>query len=186
MDRDYDLFELVDGTPIWRQHAQGLEDARIKLFELARRTPNECHAVHLPTHEVAARINVHSRDGRKPVVIQITYDQELATARSGVLRLHGYEVMSIFGNEAAKLLLSHRRRCDLFIIGYQTADAVRTNMLAWLRANYADAPIMVLSPANSPKLIGVDFTFSEDRPEVWLGVIDHAVKGHSAKSASVH
>ncbi len=47
MERDYDLFERVpDNSPVWRGFAHGLENARRKLQELAKRTTNECFAIH--------------------------------------------------------------------------------------------------------------------------------------------
>jgi hypothetical protein len=68
-----------------------------------KKTTNECLAMYLPTKEIVARINVAAPRGvrRKPLVFQIAYDHGLATARSEVLRLHGYEVVSVIGNEAA-------------------------------------------------------------------------------------
>jgi hypothetical protein len=100
---------------MWRGHAVGLTSARQKLQELARTTRNECLIMHLPTKEIVACLNVRSSRGvgRKPVVFQIAYDSGLATARTMVLRLHGYEVVSVIGNEAAKVVL-HARTVRLF------------------------------------------------------------------------
>jgi hypothetical protein len=100
MEREYDLFEqFPDGEPMWRGHAVGLPSARQELQALARTTRNECFIMHLPTKEVVARLNVRSSRGAgpKPVVFQIAYDGGLATARTRVLRLRGYEVVSIYG-----------------------------------------------------------------------------------------
>lgn len=59
MKREYDLFEqLPDGSPIWRGHVSGIEEAGVKLREIAAGTTNACFAVHLATMEVAARANV--------------------------------------------------------------------------------------------------------------------------------
>lgn len=59
MDAEYDLFErLPDGTPVWRDSASGLRQCRDKLAEIARNTRNECFAIHLPTKEIVARLNV--------------------------------------------------------------------------------------------------------------------------------
>jgi hypothetical protein len=104
MEREYELFEqLPDGSPIWRGHAFGLQSVCQSLQQIAKETTNECFAMYLPTKEIVARINVAAPRGvrRKPLVFQIAYDHGLATARSEVLRLHGYEVVSVIGNEAA-------------------------------------------------------------------------------------
>ena len=59
MDAEYDLFEkLADGTPVWRGSASGLRQCSDKLAEIARNTRNECFAIHLPTKEIVARLNV--------------------------------------------------------------------------------------------------------------------------------
>jgi hypothetical protein len=53
MDREYDIFEIVSGAPIWHAHALGLAEARTKLLALSKLTANDCLAIHLPTREVA-------------------------------------------------------------------------------------------------------------------------------------
>ena len=65
MDREYDIFELVQGAPMWRGHALGLLQARAKLLEISRRTSNELIAMHVLTKEIAARMNVLAGDGKK-------------------------------------------------------------------------------------------------------------------------
>jgi hypothetical protein len=57
-EREYDLFEqLPDGSPVWRGHAIGRDDAEAKLRSVASSTPNECFALYLPTKEVILRLN---------------------------------------------------------------------------------------------------------------------------------
>jgi len=63
MNRDYDIFEkLPDGSPLWRQCVQGLENARSTLNLLAAQSQNEFFAIHSPTHEIVIRVN----DGVEP------------------------------------------------------------------------------------------------------------------------
>jgi len=58
MDRSYDLFEkLPDQSVVWRGVAHGLENAQLKLVELAAKTNHEYFAMYLPTQEVVARVN---------------------------------------------------------------------------------------------------------------------------------
>ena len=55
MDREYDIFErLQDGSTLWRDAVHGLENALLKLEEIAKKTTNECFAMHLPTQEIIA------------------------------------------------------------------------------------------------------------------------------------
>lgn len=59
MNRDYDIFEcLPDGTDLWKGYVTGLEQARRKLQELAALSENEHYAIHTPTKEIAARVNI--------------------------------------------------------------------------------------------------------------------------------
>src|SRR5689334_6178470 len=106
MEREYDIFEqLADGSPLWRGHTVGLRTATLLLKKMAQSTRNECFAICLQDQLVVARINVH--DGTsKPVIFQIAYDNKFSIARAEVLRHHGYEVASVIGNDAAKLVLA--------------------------------------------------------------------------------
>lgn len=180
MEREYDLFEqFPDGQPMWRAHVVGLLSARQKLQALARVTRNECFIVHLPTKEIVARLNVPSSRGvgRKPVVFQIAYDSGLATARTMVLRLQGYEVVSVLGNEAAKVVLSMPEQVDFFIVGHAADDQARKEMVSWLKANYPGVRILALNPPKVSELAGADYNVQLNGPETWLPIIANAVRG---------
>jgi hypothetical protein len=59
LNREYDIFErLPDGTHLWKDYVVGLEEARRKLQELAALSKNEHYAIHTPTKDIAARVNV--------------------------------------------------------------------------------------------------------------------------------
>jgi hypothetical protein len=180
MEREYDLFERVSGgEPLWRGRAVGLMSARLKLQELSRTTRNECLIMHLPTKEVVARLNVRSSRGvdRKPVVFQIAYDSDRAIARTMVLRLHGYEVISVIGNEAAKVVLSMPEQCDFFIIGHAADDQVRREMVLWLKAHYPGVRILALNPPKVSELAGADYNVKLNGPEIWLPIVATALRG---------
>lgn len=180
MEREYDLFEqFPDGEPMWRGHAVGLLRARQELQALARATSNECFIVHLPTKEVVARLNVLSSRGvsRKPVVFQIAYDSGLAIARTMVLRLQGYEVVSVLGNEAAKVVLSMPEQYDFFIVGHAADDQVRKEMVLWLKAHYPGVRILALNPPRVSELAGADYNVKLNGPETWLPIIATALRG---------
>lgn len=58
MKKEFDLFErLPDGSPMWRGHVSDIADIDAKLSEVARKTPNECFALHLPTKQIVRRMN---------------------------------------------------------------------------------------------------------------------------------
>ena len=180
MEREYDLFEqFPDGERMWRGQEIGLTSARQKLQDLARTTRNECVIIHLPTNEVVARLNVPSSrgGGRKPVVFQIAYDSGRATARTIVLRLQGYEVASVLGNEAAKVVLSMPEEVDFFIVGHAADDQVRREMVVWLKAHYPGVRILALNPPRVSELAGADYNVKLNGPETWLPIIANAVRG---------
>ncbi len=59
MECEFQIFEeLRDGSPMWRAYAEGTENARAKLEEIAKTTRNECFAIQLETKEIAGRANV--------------------------------------------------------------------------------------------------------------------------------
>lgn len=182
MEREYDLFEqLADGS-MWRGHASGLHEARRKLQTMARTTSNLCYVLHIPTRQIVARLNVRTGSGKKPVVFQITYDPNRAPGRAEVLKLHGYEVITVIGNEAAKVILSMRQDCDLFIVGHAAPEETRRDMVEWLKANYTDVPILALNPLPIRELVGADYNVKINGPETLLPVIATAV-GHGGAEA---
>lgn len=175
MEREYDLFEqLADGST-WRGHASGLHEARRKLQTMARTTSNLCYVFHTPTQQIVARLNVRTGSGKKPVVFQITYDPNRAPGRAEVLKLHGYEVITVIGNEAAKVILSMRQDCDLFIVGHAAPEETRRDMVEWLKANYPDVPILAVNPPPIRELVGADYNIKINGPETLLPVIATAV-----------
>ena len=176
MQREYDLFEqLVDGSTTWRGHASGLHEARRKLQTIARTTSNLCFVFHIPTQQVVARLNVRTGSGKKPVVFQITYDPNRAPGRAEVLKHHGYEVITVIGNEAAKVILSMRQSCDLFIVGHAAPEETRRDMVEWLKANYPDVRILALNPPLVQELVGADYNVELNGPETLLPIIATAV-----------
>ena len=50
---------------------------------------------------------------------QIAHDHTLAMKRTDLLRARGYEVVSVIGNEAAKLVLDVSQTWSLLIMGEQ-------------------------------------------------------------------
>jgi hypothetical protein len=174
VEREYDLFEqLPEGTPMWRDHASGLLGVRLKLQEVANSTTNECFAIYLPTKEIVARLNVGASRGtvRKPLVFQVAYDERLAPARAEILRQHGYEVVSVIGNEAAKIVLSLPQRFDLFIMGHAAPEESRKEMVAWLKTRYPDVRVIALNPPAVRELPGADHNVKLNGPDAWLSVI---------------
>lgn len=169
MEREYDIFEhYPDGFPVWRDHAAGLTNATLRLQQIAKRTPNECFAVHLPTREVVARVNVRTD---KPLIFQIAYNKTMAAARTNLMRMHGYEVISVVGNEAAKVVLSAPQHCDFFIVGHCAPAPVRAEMVAWVKRYYPQIPVLALNPEGGGPLAGAEYNVTLDVRDEWLSVL---------------
>lgn len=67
MDLEYDIFEkLPNGDVVWRGSVKGRDKGIQRLGELAKRSPNEHFAMHTPTKEIIARMNVPLDDPAKP------------------------------------------------------------------------------------------------------------------------
>jgi hypothetical protein len=185
MEREYELFEkTADGDPLWRGHASGLQEVRLKLQEISRSTTNECFAMYLPTKEIVARLNVGGRKGSKPMVFQIAYANKLAIARTEVLRLHGYEVVSVIGNESAKTVLTLPQAYDLFIVGHAAPTETRREIVAWLKSRFPGVPVLALNPSAAEELVDADYNVKLNGPEAWLPVISSALSGRSEGPSS--
>ena len=184
MQREYDVFEqLVDGSTMWRGHASGLHEARRKLQTIARTTSNLCFVFHMPTQQIVARLNVRAGSGKKPVVFQISYDQNRAPARAEVLKRHGYEVITVIGNEAAKVILSIKQDCDLFLVGHAAPEETRREMVDWLKTNYPGVRILAVNPPPIRELVGADYNVKINGPETLLPVIVTATGGNGGAEA---
>jgi len=103
-------------------------------------------------------------------VFQIGYDTGRAQARTKQLRLHGYEVVSVVGNEA-KLVLTLPQECDFFIVGHAAPEERRAEMVAWLKAKYPQIRILAVNGPQICELAGADFNVKLNGPEVWLPLI---------------
>jgi hypothetical protein len=174
MQRVYDLFEqFPDGSPLWRGRAAGLADVRRKLAEIAKQTANECFAIHLSTKEIVARVNVGGllHKGRKPLVAQIAYQREKAAERKNVLRAQGFEVVTVIGNEAAKLVLDLSQGWNFFIVGHAAPEEVREQMVAWLKDKFPSVPVLALNPPAVQDLSGADYNVRQNGPELWLPIV---------------
>ena len=169
MQRFYEIFEVPpNGAPQRLTAVSGLEFAKMILDDLAKRTVNECFAADARTHQVVMQKNVAPAKLRR--IFQIAYDVESGLRRAEVLRLRGYGVISVVGNEAAKLLLSSTQRYDLFIVGHAAPEETRREMVAWLKTRYPGVKILALNPPDQ-QLSSADFNVCQNGPETWLPII---------------
>jgi hypothetical protein len=177
MDSEYEIFEcLADGSVMWCDRAIGLRNARLKLDGLPRDTGNEYFAMHLLTRHIIFAADVSRLESGRAIkrIFQIAYTKQLRIERSELLRSLGYPVISVLGNEAAKIFLTTLRRDNLsialFIVGHAAPAETRKEMVTWIRSNYPRAKILALNPP-SQKIEIADYNENQNRPESWLPLV---------------
>ena len=172
MYRTYEIFEVLpDGTPKRFNVVSGLEFARLALQELARRTNNECFAADAKTHQLVMQMNIPQQKWQTVKhIFQIAYDEEREVRRAGLLKARGYDVISVLGNEAAKIALSTVLNLQLFIIGHAALSETRREMVDWLKTHYPTVKILAINPPNQKVLFGADFNVRVSDSQRWLRV----------------
>jgi len=172
MNRVYEVIEVLpNGSRQMVTVVSGLEFAKAALEDLAKHTHDECLAVDAETHQVVLQLNVESAKLQATKrVFQIAYDEELALQRTQLLKSQGYIVMSVIGNEAAKVILRSTQHNDLFIVDHAAPEETRREMVDWLRANYAKAKILALNPSGQ-KIPSADFNVTDDTPDKFVPIV---------------
>lgn len=172
MLRVYEIFEVLPNGSLQRvTEISGLGSAKARLHELASHTPNECFAADARTRQIVALMNVPPSKWRATKhIFQITYDEKLGARWAELLKSQGYSVMSVIGNEAAKLVLSPVQQYDFFVVGSAAPEETRQEMVFWLKAKYPRAKILALNPSNQ-EIVQADYNVRENGPENWLPII---------------
>lgn len=164
----YEVFEVLpDGSRANRTVVSGLESAKRAVEELSKRTTNECIAADRRTRQVVAQLNVPPAKRTVKRIFQIAYEEQAGLQRAELLRSRGYGVISVLGNEAAKVLLTSIQNYDLFIVGHAASEQRRKEMIVWLRANYPNVPILALNPPRE-QMPDADYNAIFNGPESWL------------------
>ena len=172
MYRVYEVIEVLpNGSRQMVTVVSGLEFAKAALEDLAKHTNDECLVVDAATHQVVLQLNVQSAKLHATKrVFQIAYNEELALQRIQLLKSRGYIVMSVIGNEAAKVVLRPTQHYDLFIVDHAAPEETRKQIVDWLRANYAKAKILALNPPGQ-QILGADFNVTDDAPDKWVPIV---------------
>jgi hypothetical protein len=169
----FDIFRVeANGEVLWIKPAEDLKSARLTVTELMAASPHK-YIIH--SHSTNNDLVIKPPTGEKkakPVIFQIAYDAQLLGTRAEVLKAHGFEVISVLGNEAAKAALSTPRHYSLFILGTSAPIKVRREMAAWLKSNYPKVPLLALNPPYQKELEPADYNVILNGPEEWLFVVE--------------
>ena len=167
--RSYEILEVMpDGSTVKRNVVSGVEFAKVTLESLAKRTSNECIAADKKTHQVVAQLNIPPAKRSLKRIFQIAYDEEAGLQRAELLRGRRYGVISVLDSKAAK---NTRQPYDFFIVGHAAPEQARKEIIAWLKANYPQVPILALNPP-SERIIDADYNAVwNGGPENWLPLV---------------
>ena len=108
-------------------------------------------------------------------VFQIAYDEGLMVTREFLLKQRGYKVISVYGDEAAKEILSRGAQYDLFIVGHAAPDGRRHRVVQWLKASFPNVKILALNPPHHGSVSSADYNIPLDGPEEWLRAVASAI-----------
>lgn len=78
-------------------------------------------------------------------------------SRAQLLEADGFTVMSVVGNEAAKVALKKTEGFSLFILGNGAPPIVRGEMADWLKIKHPKVPILALNPPYQQELALADY-----------------------------
>jgi hypothetical protein len=87
----------------------------------------------------------------------------LMVTRELLLKEHGYKVISVFGDEAAKEILSRGAQYDLFIGGHAATDQRRRRVVQWLKASFPNVKILALNPPHHGSVSSADYNIPLNR-----------------------
>jgi len=97
------------------------------------------------------------------------YDEKLGLRRAELLRSLGYHVISVIGNDPARVLLTSTQHYDFFMVGHAAPEEARTEMIDWIRVKYPRVKILALNPPHQ-QLLNADYHGTLNGPENWLPI----------------
>ncbi len=169
----FDIFRVeADGGVLWIKSAADLKSARLAVKDLMASSPHEylIHS-HATNNDLAIKPTPANKQ-RSKVIFQIAYDERLMASRAELLKAHGFTVISVLGNEAAKAALVTPQDYALFIVGHAASPKVRKEMADWLKAKYPNVEILALNPPYQQQLTPADYNLVLNGPEEWLFVVE--------------
>lgn len=88
-------------------------------------------------------------------------------------------MVSVIGNEAAKVMLAVPQAFDLLVVGHAAPEETRKEMVAWLKTNCPGVPILALNSPVIRELPGAEYNAIMNGPETWLRTIAEALGARS-------
>ncbi len=111
---------------------------------------------------------------RRVRVFQVAYDRSLLIVRAEMLKHAGLEVASALGNDEARRALEQAADYDLVLVAWSAPDAVRREMVVWVKLRYPQIRVMALYSATGRPIAEADFNSASERPEEWFTAVRNA------------
>ena len=109
-------------------------------------------------------------------ILHVAYDSLLMEMRESALERHGYHVVSVIGNEAAKMIASPA--ADLVIIGNGGSLEERIAMVKWLAENWPQVAVVVMSADERERYPHGTIVFQGDTPNDLVTLVQRVITSH--------
>jgi DNA-binding NarL/FixJ family response regulator len=109
-------------------------------------------------------------------ILNVAYDSLLKELRESALERHGYRVVSVIGNEAAKRLVSSA--ADLVVIGNGGILEERLEMVRWLARNCPQVAVIVMSADERERYPQGTVVFQGDTPNDLVTLVQRVIVSH--------
>jgi len=106
-------------------------------------------------------------------ILHVGYDSLLIELREAVLHRHGFSVVTVKGNEAAKQTAPDS--FDLVIVGNGGTLEQRQDIVSWFAERWPNLPILVMHAAAEEEFPGATVEFIGDTPQDWIVSIRRAI-----------
>ena len=109
-------------------------------------------------------------------ILHVAYDSLLMELRESALERHGYRVVSVIGNEAAKRIAS--AAADVVVIGNGGSLEQRLEMVKWLAENWPQVAVIVMSADERERYPQGAVVFQGDTPNDLVTLVQRVIVSH--------
>ena len=117
-------------------------------------------------------------------ILHVAYDSLLMEVRESALERHGYRVVSVMGNEAAKRIASPA--ADMVVIGNGGSLDERVEMVKWLAENWPEVAVIVMSADERERYPQGTVVFQGDTPNDLVTLVQRVLVSHQKRRPTVN
>jgi DNA-binding NtrC family response regulator len=112
-------------------------------------------------------------------ILHVAYDSLLKELRESALERHGYRVVSVVGNEAAKRIASGA--ADLVVIGNGGSLEERLEMVKWLAEYWPQVAVIVMSADERERYPQGAVVFQGDTPNDLVTLVQRVLVSYQKR-----